>query len=405
MTPKPTNRKTEELNIRLFVKSIFAVHIKYCFCHLLFFILCAVTHNLYAQYEVTLKDTLVIHPFKVGLSALGANYHGDLNKTWEKFNIGFNFNLQFEKRKKIMPQINLTSSSITGQNPDYNPKKDKYNSFVRTNITALDIRFLYRFTPKKQGSLYTGIGAGLLFFNPKDMNGNALIEDKTSRAENETYSNVTFILPVAVGYRRYINPYTSIYMEFVSLNPQTKYIDNINQLGSYKKNDHIFAFNFGIQVSPSQWIQKSYKTPVIVPPTQFRKGMITIETEKSDTPVIENAPTLITVKITGLTGIKGNTVQLQYNEKISLNRENYEKLEKIGEKLKDAPAKNAYFTIQVSGNQNKELLKSQAEAVYTYLKGIILQSGINPQRIYVLYQIQNTKNPPFSIDKITMQVR
>lgn len=361
--------------------------------------------SVYAQYEVNLKDTLVIHPFRIGLSALGANYHGDLNKTWEKFNIGFNFNIQFEKRKKILPQINLTSASVTGQDPKHNPKKDKYNNFVKTSITAIDIRFLYRFTPKKQGSLYAGAGAGLLFFNPKDMNGNALIEDKTSRAEGETYSNVAFILPVVMGYRYYINPYTSIYTEFVSLNPQTKYLDNISQLGNHKKNDRLFTLNFGIQLSPSQWVQKSYKNPVIIPPAQFRKGMIATEIQKNEMLFTENNNNPINIKIIGLTGIKGNTVQLQYNERISLNKENYEKLEKIGNKLKETPAKNAYFTIQVSGSQDKELLKSQAEAIYNYLKSIILQSGINPQRIYVLYQIKNTKMPAFSIDKITLQVR
>jgi hypothetical protein len=264
---------------------------------------------------------------------------------------------------------------------------------------------LYRFTPKKQGSFYTGIGSGILFFNPKDMNGNALIEDKTSRAENENYSNVTFILPVVIGYRRYINPYTSIYMEFSSINPQTKYLDNINQLGNYKKNDRLFTLHFGIQLSPSQWIQKSYKNPVFTPPTQLRKGMVTLETQKNENSVFENNHTIIPVKIIGLTGIKGNTVQLQYNEKITLDKENYEKLEKIASKLKDASAKNAYFTIQVSGNQDKELLKSQAEAIYTYLKSVILQSEINPQRIYVLYQIQNTKTPAFKVDKIVLQVR
>jgi hypothetical protein len=381
------------------------MHTKHNLICLLFFVFYISTHGVYAQYEVNLKDTLVIHPFKVGVSALGANYHGDLNKTWEKFNIGFNFNLQFEKRKKLMPQINLSSASITGQDPNHNPKKNKYNNFVKTSITALDIRFLYRFTPKKQGSLYIGTGAGLLFFNPKDMNKNALIEDKTSRAENETYSNVTFILPTVVGYRYYINPYTSIYTEFVSLNPQTKYLDNINQLGNHKKNDRLFTLNFGIQLSPSQWIQKSYKNPIITPPERFRKGMITTEVQKNDSPFIENDNTLINIKIIGLTGIKGNMIQLQYSEKISVNKENYEKLEKVGSKLKDAPAKNAYFTIQVSGSQDKELLKSQAEAVYNYIKSIILQSGINPQRIYILYQVQNTKTPPFSIDKITLQVR
>jgi len=381
------------------------VNIKSYFIYAGLLIFCFFTHNAQAQYEVTLKDTLVIHPFKVGISALGANYHGDLNKTWEKFNLGFNFNLQFEKRKKLMPQINLTTSSITGQNPNHNPKKDKYNNFVKTNFTALDLRMLYRFTPKKQGSFYTGIGSGILFFNPKDMNGNALIEDKTSRAENENYSNVTFILPVVIGYRRYINPYTSIYMEFSSINPQTKYLDNINQLGNYKKNDRLFTLHFGIQLSPSQWIQKSYKNPVFTPPTQLRKGMVTLETQKNENSVFENNHTIIPVKIIGLTGIKGNTVELQYNEKISLDKENYEKLEKIASKLKDASAKNAYFTIQVSGNQDKELLKSQAEAIYTYLKSVILQSEINPQRIYVLYQIQNTKTPAFKVDKIVLQVR
>ncbi len=381
------------------------MHTKHNLICLLFFVFYATANSAFAQHEATLKDTLVISPFKVGLSALGANYHGDLNKTWEKFNIGFNFNLQFEKRKKLMPQINLTSASITGQDPKHNPKKDKYNKFVKTSITALDVRFLYRFTPKNQGSVYIGAGAGMLFFNPKDMNGNALIEDKTSRAEGETYSNVTFILPIVAGYRYYLNPYTSIYTELVSLNPQTKYLDNINQLGNYKKNDRLFTLNFGIQLSPSQWIQKSYKSPIVMPPTQFRKGMIATETQKNETPVIENNNTLINIKIIGLTGIKGNNIQLQYNEKISLNKENYEKLQQIGKKLKDTPAKNAYFTIQVSGSHDKELLKSQAEAVYNYLKGIILQSGINPQRIYVLYQVQNTKTPAFSIDKITLQVR
>lgn len=375
-----------------------------CYIYVCFLILSTLISKLYAQQEVVFKDTLVIHPFKVGLSALGTNYHGDLNQTWEKFNLGFNFNLQFEKRKKIMPQVNLTMSSITGQDLNHNPKKDTYNNFVKTNFTALDIRLLYRFTPKKQGTFYASIGGGLLFYNPKDMNGNALIEDKTSRAENETYSNVAFILPTVVGYKRYLNPYTSLYIEFASMNPQTKYLDNINQLGNYKKNDRIFAISLGIQISPSQWMQKSYKIP-ISPPTQLRKGMIATELQKNNTPSIENNTTIIPIKIIGLTGIKGNNVQLQYNEKITLDKENYDKLVQVGNKLKEMPSKNVYFTIQASGKQDKEVLKSQAEGIYLYLKSIIQQSGINPQRIYVMYQIQNTKVPSFNINKILLQVR
>ncbi|MCS7076649.1 MAG: hypothetical protein NZ455_08070 [Bacteroidia bacterium] len=360
---------------------------------------------IFAQHGIVLKDTLIIHPLKVGTSVIGATYQGDLNKTWEKFNLGFNLNLQFEKRKKIMPQINLTSGTVTGQDPKFNSKKDKYNSFVRTSFTGLDLRLLYRFTPKQKGTFYLGLGSGILFFNPKDINDRSLLEDKTSRAENETYSNVSFILPSLVGYRYYINPYTNLYFEAVSFNPQTKYLDNINRLGSHKKNDRLFSLNLGVQLSPSQWIQKSYKKPISVPSDELRKGMIAIQKSENELSTLENNHlSIIPIKLIGVTGIKGG-IQLQYDEKVSLDEENYQKLQKIGVKLKEAPAKNAYITIEVSGNQDKELIKAQAEAIYLYLKSIILQSGINPQRVYVLYQTKMIKNPSFRIDKITLQIR
>ncbi|MCS7027149.1 MAG: hypothetical protein NZ519_00140 [Bacteroidia bacterium] len=402
MTLKKIDRKIEELNTEFLIKTDAAVHkIIFC-CHIIIF-LC--TSSLFAQPDIIFKDTLIIHPFKVGLSASGFTYHGDLNKTWEKFNLGFGFNLQFEKRKKIMPQINLNSGTITGQNMHFNPLKDKYNRFVKTSFTSVDIRFLYRFTPRKKGTAYFGIGSGILFFNPKDMNGNSLSEDRTSRAENETYSNVTFVLPTLIGYRYYLNPYTSLNVEAISFNPQTRYLDNIYQLGSHKKNDRLFGLSLGIQLSPSQWVQKSYKKPTFSPSDELRKGMIATQLPKSEFSDPENSYTSVPIKIVGLSGIKGNTVELRYSEKLSLSQENHQKLEKVGDKLKELPSKNAYFTIAVSGNQDKELLKAQAEATYFYLKGIILERGVSPQRLYVLYQVQNAKSYSFRIDKITIEVR
>lgn len=349
------------------------------------------------------KDTLVINPFRLGFNVLASTYQGDLNQSWEKFKPAFSINLLFEKGKKVQPQFNFTTGSVVGQDMNYNPKTQKYNNFVHTSFTMLDVRFLYRLQPKKRGSPYAGLGVGMMLFNPKDMYGNSLTEDRASRQTGEQYNSNAFTIPMVLGYRYYLNPYTSIHIEAQTYNPQTKYLDNINQLGTYKRNDKLFGIMIGLQLSPSQLVRKTIPKVIENPILAIRKGML-------NRPALEENPTLsdnqsINIKTSGVSGVKGNVISLTYNEKLSFNVENAQKMQKVAQKIKDMPTKGAYITIVVSGNEDKTVLKAQAEAVFQVIKDNLLDNGVAVNKIYVLYDLKKVPNVAFSVNKIQLDVR
>lgn len=78
----------------------------------------------------------------------------------------------------------------------------------------------------------------------KDEYGNSFQNQLTSRAADETYGNVTIMLPTQAGAMYLLPNGYGAGIQGGWANPQTDYLDNISQWGNRSKKDNLFWLKF-----------------------------------------------------------------------------------------------------------------------------------------------------------------
>ena len=73
------------------------------------------------------------------------------------------------------------------------------NTFFRSSLISLHYDLRYNFIRKERLKAYVSLGFGLVRFNPKDQEDNSLQDLLDTRADNETYGNITAMLPLQAG--------------------------------------------------------------------------------------------------------------------------------------------------------------------------------------------------------------
>jgi len=206
-----------------------------------------------AQRDSIKTPAVPTHFFELGINANA--YKGDLNHSYQKFTSAVSFGVKFNTQKRINPHIGLIIGSITAQNPNFQTNYysgpdsgSTPNAFVKTTFWQLNFDLQLNLIKKKYFVLYFSQGIGMFHFNPKDENGNSLVNQLNTRAPNEVYSQVAVSFPTSLGFQYLFKNYVGAGFQAGWLNTKTYYLDNIHQLGNRNTHDNILFYRFLIYI-------------------------------------------------------------------------------------------------------------------------------------------------------------
>jgi hypothetical protein len=188
---------------------------------------------------------------EIGVSANA--YRGDLGTKNSKWSSAFQAGLKLNFKKRFNSHFNLAIGSITGQNPEYEFESTEGitatpNLFFKTNFIAVNYDLQIHLLKYKGIMVYVSQGIGLIRYEPKDAENQSLGDKFDSRVANETYGNVSLLLPTQAGVNYIFNNGYGVGIQTGWLNPQTDYLDNISQWGNRKKKDNALWVRFVFMV-------------------------------------------------------------------------------------------------------------------------------------------------------------
>jgi hypothetical protein len=198
-----------------------------------------------------INKTFPARYIEAGLSAIA--YKGDLSSKYANWSSALNIAIRWNKKKRLNGHINLMIGKVTGQNyeiqySDNATPPNTANNFFKSSIFSLNYDLQVNLIKKEHFILYIGQGIGLLRFLPKDENNESLIDKGRTRAKNETYNNLSIILPSHAGFIFTLKNNFGIGFQAGWLNPVTDYIDNISELSNYAKKDNLLAYKFSFLI-------------------------------------------------------------------------------------------------------------------------------------------------------------
>ncbi|MDX2248586.1 MAG: outer membrane beta-barrel protein [Bacteroidia bacterium] len=197
-------------------------------------------------------------PLRLGFGFSGSSYLGDLVENEPRVRRsypGMNLSLQFDRQKRLQMQMNAGFGRFTEQNDLIirQPLSEVVpNDFVETSFFYTDLRLLVKFLHKTPVQPFAGLGAGLLFFNPRDASGNFLGENIFTRLDNENYSTIIAGFPATAGVEARLSPMLGIALEYTHRFTMSDYLDNIGKLGTRKGNDAVQTFQVSVLISLNQ---------------------------------------------------------------------------------------------------------------------------------------------------------
>jgi len=181
---------------------------------------------------------------RVGLS--GAASITDLSK-YESFGAVGMAGLQFNKKKRLNGAFLLGYGTIEGNDPSFtSPVAGKSpNRFFSTRFLFGHYDLHYNFIKTDKVILYISQGIGFIRFTPEDQFGQSLEDQLDTRADDETYRNLSLILPTKLGAMYILPNQFAVGGEVGFMGTMTDYLDNISELGD-SGNDNIFALNLNL---------------------------------------------------------------------------------------------------------------------------------------------------------------
>jgi hypothetical protein len=183
---------------------------------------------------------------EIGVSANA--YKGDLANNYQKWSSAFQAGLKLNFKNRLNSHFNVAVGSITGQNINYtfpdeiNPATP--NVFFKTSFVAANYDLQLHLLKYKGWMIYISQGFGLIRFEPKDEQNKSLQNNFGTQASNETYNNISLILPTQAGISYVFKNGYGINLQTGWLNQQTDYIDNISEWGNRQKKDNTLWFRF-----------------------------------------------------------------------------------------------------------------------------------------------------------------
>jgi hypothetical protein len=161
--------------------------------------------------------------------------------------------IKFNRLNKINGNFLLTLGSVTGEKVGYafddgNLPSPTPNRFFKTNVASINYEAHYNFINKENLKVYVSQGMGILRFEPQDEYGEGLVDQIFTRSANETYGNITLILPTQIGLKFTLPNNYSVGLQLGFTNPLSDYLDNISSWSTTKGNDNIFSYRFLVYI-------------------------------------------------------------------------------------------------------------------------------------------------------------
>ncbi len=174
-------------------------------------------------------------------------YKGDF-KSKQGYGNSFFLSLNLNQKKKVSGNLSARIGSFSAQELHSKFSNEVVN-YVKTNYLSVNYGLnisLYNY--KKCFFVKCTPGIGFMRYAPKTFEGEKLINKSNTRKKNESYSNITLVLPIKFSIE-YITKYKVVY-EFTTgyLNPRTDYLDNVSELGVSNKKDNLFFMGLAVGV-------------------------------------------------------------------------------------------------------------------------------------------------------------
>lgn len=182
-------------------------------------------------------------PLRVGIGLLGSTYTGDLNtggQSFTRFYPGMAFSLQFASPKLLSPQLNTGFGKFVAQDRDIAAIDGiQPNTYAETPYFFVDFRLRARFLRDRVIGPFVSAGIGMLGYTPKDMAGNNLLDNISSRKEEEVYGSLTASFPLSFGTEIRMSHFVSVALEYTFRPTGSDYLDNIGILGQRDGKDKV----------------------------------------------------------------------------------------------------------------------------------------------------------------------
>jgi hypothetical protein len=182
-------------------------------------------------------------PLRLGVGLLASTYIGDLNArggSMERFTSGASLSLQFASEKLLSPQLNAGFGRIMAQDRELQAVDGVYpNTFVQTPFFQVDLRLKARFLRASPVHPHMSAGVGFLGYTPKDMDGNNLTDNYSTRRSDETYGPMTASFPLSAGVEVPLNGTLMVGLDYTYRMTASDYLDNVGRLGQRKGNDKL----------------------------------------------------------------------------------------------------------------------------------------------------------------------
>lgn len=189
-------------------------------------------------------------PLRVGMGLIGATYTGDLNtngQTLYRFYPGLGFSLQFASPKLISPQLNAGFGKFVAQNRKLEAVEGvQPNTYAETPFFYVDFRLRARFLRELPVVPYVSAGIGMLGYTPRDIDGNNLLDNLSTRQEGETYGSLTAAFPLSLGAELTLSHFVSLGLEYTFRPTTSDYLDNIGLLGERSGKDKLHSLMLSI---------------------------------------------------------------------------------------------------------------------------------------------------------------
>lgn len=236
-------------------------------------------------------------PLQVGVGMMGISYLGDLTNEdtyLRRIHPGGSISIQFAGKAFLQPQFNVGFGKFTEQNDlrTLNSTTEATpNTFVETSLFFTDLNLRGRFLRKRAIQPVIGLGLGLVFFNPKDQEGNYLGENIFTRLPNEQYNTTVPSFSGMAGVVGRLNSILSMSLEYTFRYVNSDYLDNIGQLGSRSGNDRLQHIKVGLLLTlrPKKVLPAPVSPPEETPPVI---SMAAVPDTGATTPAVKKDLTL-----------------------------------------------------------------------------------------------------------------
>ncbi|MBC8112400.1 MAG: hypothetical protein H7Y04_15205 [Verrucomicrobia bacterium] len=184
------------------------------------------------------------------------SYRGDLNPSYSKTGASLQIGFKQNFKKRLNGHFQLGIGSFSGNNPRYQFDDESGNTttpnlFFKTNFVSLQYDFQYHVLKNKHWQIYLSQGLGMMRFTPKDEANQSLVNQLISRKTDESYTQVTLILPTQIGITYLFDNQYGINLQTGWLNLQSDYVDNISQWGNRKKKDNLWQLKVAFVIPVS----------------------------------------------------------------------------------------------------------------------------------------------------------